>query len=317
MANQIQNKQVGRYQPYPEYKNSGVEWESHLPLGWKTKSVSHYFYAKKGSFASILTKEYCESIKGNYPVFSGQTENNGVLSYINTYEFNIEKGAVLVTTVGAKAMSLKFIQGKFSLSQNCMIILSKDKCIDLRYVYYLFQVIFSYYRSLIPDHMQPSFRMEDFYSMKFFEPPLQEQTQIAQFLDYETAKIDLLIEKQQKLIELLKEKRQAVISHAVTKGLDPDVEMKDSGVEWLGEVPAHWEVKPLKFVATINDEALPENTNPNFEFNYIDIGSVSATNGVTNTELLLFASAPSRARRKVRKGDIIISTVRTYLEAIS
>ncbi len=79
-------------------------------------------------------------------------------------------------------------------------------------------------------------------------PPYEEQTQIARFLDYETAKIDTLIEEQQRLIELLKEKRQAVISHAVTKGLDPSVPMKDSGVEGLGEVPAHWAIKRLQFV---------------------------------------------------------------------
>ena len=73
-------------------------------------------------------------------------------------------------------------------------------------------------------------------------PSGQEQYEIANFLDHETAKIDTLIEKQQQLIKLLKEKRQAVISHAVTKGLNPDAPMKDSGVEWLGEVPAHWDV---------------------------------------------------------------------------
>ncbi len=76
-------------------------------------------------------------------------------------------------------------------------------------------------------------------------PTTAEQTQIARFLDHETARIDALIEEQQRLIELLKEKRQAVISHAVTKGLDPTVPMKDSGVEWLGEVPAHWDVLPV------------------------------------------------------------------------
>jgi len=79
-------------------------------------------------------------------------------------------------------------------------------------------------------------------------PPFAEQIQIARFLDHETARIDALIEEQQRLIELLKEKRQAVISHAVTKGLDPTVPMKDSGVEWLGEVPAHWDVIRSKFV---------------------------------------------------------------------
>ena len=76
-------------------------------------------------------------------------------------------------------------------------------------------------------------------------PPLKEQAQIATFLDYETTKIDGLIEKQQQLIALLKEKRQAVISHAVTKGLNPDAPMRDCGIEWLGDVPAHWEVKRL------------------------------------------------------------------------
>ncbi len=80
-------------------------------------------------------------------------------------------------------------------------------------------------------------------------PPLEEQKSIATFLDRETARIDTLIEKQQRLIALLKEKRQAVISHAVTKGLDPTVLMKDSGVEWLGEVPGHWDIAPMKHLS--------------------------------------------------------------------
>jgi type I restriction enzyme S subunit len=90
---------------------------------------------------------------------------------------------------------------------------------------------------------------ESYLQERFCFPTLTEQTQIARFLDHETAKIDTLIHEQKRLIELLKEKRQAVISHAVTKGLDPDVPMKDSGVEWLGEVPAHWTKKRLKNVS--------------------------------------------------------------------
>jgi len=86
--------------------------------------------------------------------------------------------------------------------------------------------------------------------LKIPYPPLDEQQKIANFLDHETAKIDTLIAKQQQLIQLLKEKRQAVISHAVTKGLNPDAPMRDSGVEWLGAVPAHWDVKPLRYLGT-------------------------------------------------------------------
>ncbi len=88
----------------------------------------------------------------------------------------------------------------------------------------------------------PRYDPEDLSNHPGSVPSFEEQTQIARFLDYETTRIDALIAEQQRLIELLKEKRQAVISHAVTKGLDPTVPMKDSGVEWLGEVPEHWAI---------------------------------------------------------------------------
>lgn len=97
----------------------------------------------------------------------------------------------------------------------------------------------------------PRVGWEDMAALAVTLPPRKEQTQIARFLDHETARIDALIEEQQRLIELLKEKRQAVISHAVTKGLDPTVPMKDSGVEWLGEVPAHWVVRRIKHVTEV------------------------------------------------------------------
>lgn len=93
-------------------------------------------------------------------------------------------------------------------------------------------------------------------------------------------------------------------------------EYKDSGIEWLGKIPAHWEVKRLKRLATINDEVLPETTDPNFEISYVDIGSVDSTDGIAHRETYVFANAPSRARRIVRHGDVIVSTVRTYLRAI-
>ena len=92
---------------------------------------------------------------------------------------------------------------------------------------------------------------------------------------------------------------------------------KPSGMEWLGQIPAHWEVRRLKYTATINDEALPETTDPDYEFTYVDIGSVDASKGIVVTETYRFGEAPSRARRTVRQGDTIVSTVRTYLRAIA
>ena len=92
---------------------------------------------------------------------------------------------------------------------------------------------------------------------------------------------------------------------------------KASGVEWLGEIPAHWEVRRLKHLATLNPESLTEQTDPEYEMTYVDIGSVDTLGSIARQEELTFASAPSRARRLVRDGDVIISTVRTYLRAIA
>ena len=92
---------------------------------------------------------------------------------------------------------------------------------------------------------------------------------------------------------------------------------KESGIEWLGEIPYGWDLIPLKYVSRINTHTLPEGTDPDYEFDYVDIGSVSDGSGITKTERMKYASAPSRARRLVQKGDVIISTVRTYLRAIA
>ena len=92
---------------------------------------------------------------------------------------------------------------------------------------------------------------------------------------------------------------------------------KDSGVAWLGEVPEHWSAEPLKVAASFNDEVLPETTDADYEIQYVDIGSVSLEAGIVTMENLRFGDAPSRARRKTRTGDVLVSTVRTYLKAIA
>ena len=94
-------------------------------------------------------------------------------------------------------------------------------------------------------------------------------------------------------------------------------EYKPSGVEWLGDVPAHWEVKRLKYSASINDEVLPETTDPRFQMSYVDISSIDPIRGIVAVADMLFEDAPSRARRVVRDGDTICSTVRPYLQAIA
>ena len=90
-------------------------------------------------------------------------------------------------------------------------------------------------------------------------------------------------------------------------------EYKDSGVEWLGEIPIHWDSKPLKFLCTCNDQVISDSTGKDYELEYVDIGSVSSLHGITKTENMIFSKSPSRARRLVQDGDVIISTVRTVV----
>ncbi len=123
------------------------------------------------------------------------------------------------------------------------------------------------------------------------------------------------VSSKRKLIALLEEEKQAIINRAVTGGLDPNVRLKPSGVEWLGDVPEHWEVRRLKNWVGINEAVLPETTQPDFEFPYLEIGAVGTGLLVSEPTTTKFGSAPSRARRIVRTGDTIVSTVRTYLKA--
>ena len=235
------------FKKYDAYKDSGVEWVDQIPNDWLIKKAFLYFDATKGKNASQLTKEYCGLNEGSYPVYSGQTENDGVMGEINNFEFDFsQNGCLFSTTVGAKAMTLRFLKHQFSLSQNCMIITNRklDE-VYTKFYYYAFQPMFEYYRNLIPDHMQASFRMEDFFQYKFLLPTYLEQNQITEFLDQKTSEIDQAIAIKEQQIALLNERKQIVIQKAVTQGLNPNVAMKDSGVEWIGQIPEHWNVDRL------------------------------------------------------------------------
>jgi type I restriction enzyme S subunit len=128
--------------------------------------------------------------------------------------------------------------------------------------------------------------------------------------------INKYISAKKRQIELLKERKQALINQAVTKGLDPKVPMKDSDIEWLGKIPAHWETKELKYFVKSNLLSLNNNLNQNLEIKYIDISTTGFGCLRLEPESYLFKNAPLRARRIVHTGDTIISTVRTYLKSM-
>ncbi|MGI2236852.1 restriction endonuclease subunit S [Staphylococcus cohnii] len=145
---------------------------------------------------------------------------------------------------------------------------------------------------------------------------INKQIKISNALDKMCLYIRKLVDKTQLSIKELKKYKQSLITESVTKGIDPNVEMKDSGIEWVRDVPKNWEVKPIKYSVNERKEQLNSQMNPYDEINYVDISSVSYAKGVEKIESLKFKDAPSRARKIVYHNDIIISTVRTYLKSI-
>src|SRR5690606_10699539 len=136
-----------------------------------------------------------------------------------------------------------------------------------------------------------------FLDIPLLQPPRAEQDQIVAYLRAKDAHVARYIKAKRELIALLTEQKLRIIDHAVTRGLDPNVRLKDSGVEWLGKVPEHWEVKPLKRWVRLNARTLSEKTDPDFQFRYVDIGSVKTGRLVKELERIRFEAAPSRARR--------------------
>jgi type I restriction enzyme S subunit len=306
---------------YPSYRSSGAGWLGEVPSHWDVHAGRRLFALKRDP--ALETDEQLSATQkhGVIPqsLFMKMEDQKVTLAISGTDNFkHVEPDDFVI--------SLRSFQGgiEHSKYRGCVspayTVLRPILEQEPRYWSYLLRTN-EYIAALnsithgIRDGKNISF--DQFGSLALPQPPLCEQVDIALFLDRETAKIDALIEEQQRLIELLKEKRQAVISHAVTKGLDPSAPMKDSGVEWLGQVPAHWEVAPLKVIASCNDDTIDENTPPDFEMAYIDISSVSEESGIESVAEISFSEAPSRARRKVQHGDIILSTVRTYLRAIA
>lgn len=239
-----------KYVGYADYKDSGVEWLGAVPEHWSRAAVWMKFSLGRGR---VISNEEIADNQGLYPVYSSQTLDDGVMGYIDSFDFEGEY--ITWTTDGANAGTVFARKGKFNCTNVCGT-LKAHKSEESFYRYYAFAL--SVATSWFVRHdINPKLMNNVMSAIRIPVPSIEEQRTIAAFLDYETARIDSLIDKQQRLIELLKEKRQAVISHAVTKGLNPDAPMKDSGVEWLGQVPEHWVVSRIKNYAKIDSGHTP------------------------------------------------------------
>jgi len=239
-----------RYKPYPAYKDSGVEWLREVPKHWDCSKLKR-----------IASLAYGDSFVGQHHFNGGYKAygSNGIIG--ESIIFNAVGPCIIIGRKGSF--------GKINYSRRSCFAIDTTFYIDnnltksnMRWLYYCFQLLGL--DSLSKDSAVPGLSREEVYGRQIPYPDVEEQKVIAAFLDNETAKIDALIAKQERLIDLLQEKRAALISHAVTKGLDPKAPMKDSGVVWLGEIPAHWELKRTKYLFRIMSGSTPNSSEPDY-----------------------------------------------------
>ena len=287
---------MSRYQAYAEYKDSGVEWLGQIPEHWNVSRLKFMARIKNGQDYKRVEAE------DGYPVIG----SGGQFTYALTFTY--DKESVLLGRKGTIDKPL-YINEPF-WTVDTMYYTEVNDDISAKFLFYLAVTI--QFGRYLTNTALPSMTQEHLGNYFFSIPNNEiERNNIANFLDHETAKIDLLIEKQQALIELLKEKRQAVISHAVTKGLNPNVPMKDSGVEWLGEVPEHWVVLQIRRVLlNIEQGKSPEcESRPASIDEWGVLKSGCVNNGFFNEEENKFLPDEIEpfSQFEVRKGDILMS----------
>ncbi|MHB1479004.1 MAG: restriction endonuclease subunit S [Acidithiobacillus ferrooxidans] len=276
---------------YQKYKESDNEWLGDVPAGWglvpmKTVATCNDDVLSE-STDELYSIEYVEI--SDIDSYSGITKTSALQfgEAPSRARRIIKHGDILVSTVRTYLRAIAAVDNPpDNLIASTGFAVIRPRRIESGFLGYLFQA--EYLVSKIISYSvgvsYPAINASELMRFGIPFPPLEEQQAIAAFLDAETARIDALIAEYETLIELLKEKRQALISHAVTKGLNPDVPMKDSGVEWLGEVPEHWSVKAIKWESTVQRGASPRPIeDPIYfddegEYAWVRISDVTASN---------------------------------------
>lgn len=322
---------MAKYKAYPEYKDSEHNFVRTIPKHWGKSTV--------GAISSVIDPQpdhrapvICDDGSG-YPYIGIRDVNkDGTLNFETARpveesavikqekNFIIRPHDIVFCKVGTLGLPRKIIpNGRCALSAT-LVLIKADETIDSQFLLYTLDsdIVVSQTNYLATGSTRAALGIQQIRKFQIPIPSSIEQQQIAVFLDYETAKIDDLIEKQQQLIELLKEKRQAVISHAVTKGLNPDAPMKDSDVEWLGNIPEHWVVSSLKYMAKVidckhitaefSDVGIPVASISEVKSWFVDLSSAKLTNEKDYLSLI-------DGGRKPVCGDILYSRNATVGEA--
>lgn len=234
-----------KYQAYEKYKDSGVPWLGDVPEEWEVRKFSNFYQSRMGQ--TILASDVAEF--GKIPVLSA-TEDNIIFGYLEKANVILEINDLVIPARGNSIGHVKLVSFKCTSTQttiSCKQVVPINPIFVKYYLIGLRDILFYFDRTAIPQ-----ITVQQVNTNLLLVPAIDEQKAIAAFLDEKTAEIDGLIGKKEALLKALAEKRTAVITHAVTKGLNPTAKLKPSGVPWLGDIPEGWDVKKLSYLATIN-----------------------------------------------------------------
>lgn len=311
-----------KYKPYPAYKPSGVEWLGEIPAHWETATVKHQYTIQLGkmlqngpSGQEDVEVPYLRAVHVQW--FDVQTSDLPTMwaSQMEKELFGIEEGDLLVCEGGEGGRCGIFKSNVCGyIIQNALHRVRPREHSRNDYLQYTLSTTatMGWFGAINERATIAHLTGEKFGALKIPFPPLPEQRAIAAFLDGETVRIDALVAKKERLIALLHEKRAALITRAVTRGLDPNTPVKDSGVEWLREIPAHWEVKRLKYSAPFHNDKLESKPEDAI---YVGLENIEPWTG----ELLLDAQPDSVGSTVVTfcPGDVLFGKLRPYLAKVA
>lgn len=305
---------MGGYKSYHEYKSTNLPWVPEIPAGWHVRKLTHAISYQVGFTPESGNAEYYgddylwANISDLGPKVLANTSKGITEEAIVKYKKRPAKKGSLLYSFKLSVGQVSFA-GQDMFTNEAIASFGGSEHVDLSYFYFLAPI------AIIQNASENIYgakilNQEAIGAAKILVPPMEEQRKIAELLDYKTAQIDALIAKKQALLEKLAEQRTALISQAVTKGLDPSVPMKDSGVEWMGEIPAHWTVPNLGYVAEVRGGVTKGRKLPNeetVEVPYLRVANVQDgfidLSHVTNIEILV----TELERYSLQKGDVLMN----------
>lgn len=282
---------------YDSYKPSGVEWLGEIPSHWKISALKHIARLQSGEAITSM-----EMDNGEYPVFGGNGFRGLFSKYTHDGEF------VLIGRQGALCGNINYAEGKFWASEHA-IVATPVQLLATKWLGELLRAMNLNQYSIAA--AQPGLAVQTIANLRIPVPPLDEQFQISKFLDQKTAEIDTAIAKKQRLIELLQEQKSILINQAVTRGLNPNVPMRDSGVEWIGQIPAHWDVLRAKYLFKEIDERSETGTE--------ELLSVSHMTGVTprsEKNVNMFMAEDYSGSKLCQPNDLIFNIMWAWMGAL-